>query len=96
MLFPSPRYGTEALSKLFETVNAETMLVPETPVPVVVEVLGKRKEMRVLQIPSVEELLTAKTSPYPFSKIYEEHQNEPLICLRTSIPRFPFLSSFIS
>jgi hypothetical protein len=94
MLFPSPRYGADALSKLLETVNAETMLVPETPVPVVGEVLEKRQKMRVLRIPSVEELLTAKTSAYLFSKSFGEHENEPLICLRTSISPFPFLFYF--
>jgi hypothetical protein len=89
MLFPSPRYGAEALSRLFETVNAETMLVPESPLPVVGEVLEKRRKMSVLQIPSVEELLTAKTSPYAFTKTFAEHKNEPLICLRTSFLHFP-------
>jgi hypothetical protein len=81
MLFPSPRYGTEALVKLIGTVDAKVMLVPETPVPVCAEVLQKR-EMKKLQVPSAEALLTANTEPYPFTKTFEEHKHEPLICLR--------------
>jgi hypothetical protein len=83
MLFPSPRYGAEALVKLLDTVNANVMLVPEAPLPVVSEVLEKR-EMKRFQIPSADELLNAKTEPYPFSKTFKEHKDEPLICLRKS------------
>jgi hypothetical protein len=87
MLFPSPRYGAGALVKLIETLDAKAMLVPKMPLPVVAEVLEKR-EMKMLQVPSVEHLLTAKPKPYPFTKTFSDHKHEPLICLRKSTP-FP-------
>jgi hypothetical protein len=82
MLFPSPRYGAEALVKLIESVDSEVMLMPETPIPIVEGVLSK-KEMKTLQIPSVEQLLKSNSQPYPFNKTFLQHSQEPLICLRT-------------
>jgi len=82
MLFPSPRYGAEALVKLIESVDAEVMLTPEVPISVVEGVLSKRS-MKTLQIPGVEQLLKSAAEPYPYNKTFQEHSKEPLICLRT-------------
>ncbi|RYO73516.1 hypothetical protein AA0113_g151 [Alternaria arborescens] len=83
MLFPSPRYGAEALVKLIESVDAKVMLTPEVPIPVVEGVLSKRS-MKTLQIPGVEQLLKSAAEPYPYKKTFQEHSKEPLICLHTS------------
>ena len=82
MLLPSPRYGAEALVKLIESVDAKVMLTPEMPISVVEGVLSK-KHMKTLQIPGVEQLLTSKSEPYSYNKTFQQHSNEPLICLRT-------------
>lgn len=82
MLFPSPRYGAEALVKLIESVDAQTMLKPEIPIPVVKDVLSM-KNMKTLQIPSVEQLLTSKSESYPYDKTYQRSSREPFVCLRT-------------
>ncbi|KAL1800694.1 hypothetical protein ACET3X_001036 [Alternaria dauci] len=83
MIFPSPRYGAEALVKLIEVVGGKVMLTPEIPLPVVSEVLSKRF-MKRLQIPSVEQLLKSTAQPYPYKKTFQEHSKEPLVCLHTS------------
>ncbi|KAI4930122.1 hypothetical protein J4E85_004746 [Alternaria conjuncta] len=83
MLFPSPRYGAEALVKLIESVDAKAMLKSEIPIPVVKDVLSM-KDMKTLQIPSVEQLLTSKAEPYPYNKTYQQNSREPFVCLHTS------------
>jgi len=96
MLYPSPRYGAEALVKLIEAAGAKVMLTPETPLPVVTETLQK-KEMKQYQIPSLEQCFAKKAEKYPFTKIFEECKDEALLCLRmstTSLPGFSPPSHF--
>jgi len=81
MLFPSPRYGAQALVKLIESVDAKVMLMPEACVPVVDEVL-ERREMKALRVPTVDWLLTKETSRYPYTKNFEDCKHEPFVCLR--------------
>ncbi|CAN9080320.1 unnamed protein product [Alternaria alternata] len=83
MLFPSPRYGVEALVKLVEAVDAKAMLTPETPLPIVSEILEK-KEMKSYQIPSVEQCFASSVDEYPFTKTFEECKDEETLCLHTS------------
>lgn len=83
MLFPTPRYGAEAITTLIARANGSVMLVPSTPLPVVSEVLAKRS-MRTFDFPSVEHFLASQPAPYPFTKTFEAHKHEPLVCLHTS------------
>lgn len=83
MLFPTPRYGAEAITKLIGLTGSTTMLKPANPYPVVSEVLDKR-EMKVFEIPSVDEFLSTKTSSYPYTKSFEACKDEALVCLHTS------------
>lgn len=86
MLFSSPRYGAKAFDKLIESLDAKVMLMPETCVPVVHEVLEIRK-MKALRVPTVDWLLTKKTERYPYTKKFEDCKHEPYVCLR----RYPFI-----
>ncbi|KAF2995268.1 hypothetical protein E8E13_004033 [Curvularia kusanoi] len=83
MLFPTPKYGTEAVTRLISSVNGSVMLVPSETSPVVSEVLLQRP-MHTLDFPAVEYLLTASTTPYTWTKTFEVSKNEPLVCLHTS------------
>jgi acyl-coenzyme A synthetase/AMP-(fatty) acid ligase len=83
MLFPSPRYGAEAIAKLIDQVDSHIMLSPSIPFPVVTEVL-QRRHMQTLEVPSLETLLTTKRLPYPFTKTFEQHKHEPFLTLHTS------------
>jgi acyl-coenzyme A synthetase/AMP-(fatty) acid ligase len=83
MLFPSPRYGAEAISKLIDQVDGKILLDPSPPLPVAAEVL-QRRPMRTYQIPSLEDLLTTPTQPYPFTKTFAQHKNEAYVSLHTS------------
>jgi acyl-coenzyme A synthetase/AMP-(fatty) acid ligase len=83
MLFPSPRYGAEAIAKLINQVDGNILLTPSPPLPVTAEVLQKRP-MRTCQIPSLEDLISTETKPYPFTKTFAEHKHEPFLSLHTS------------
>ncbi|KAH7062833.1 hypothetical protein BKA63DRAFT_186920 [Paraphoma chrysanthemicola] len=83
MLFPSPRYGAEAIARLIDQVDGKIMLYSYPPSPIIAQVLQKRP-MHKLQIPSLEDLLDADTQPYPFHKTFQQHKHEPLVALHTS------------
>jgi acyl-coenzyme A synthetase/AMP-(fatty) acid ligase len=83
MLFPTPRYGTEAVTKLIASVGGNVMLVPSEASPVVSEVLVKRP-MRKFDFPSVDDLLNSSTAPYTWTKTFKSNKHEPLVCLHTS------------
>jgi acyl-coenzyme A synthetase/AMP-(fatty) acid ligase len=84
MLFPSPRYGAESITRLITQVDSHTLLQPiDTPIPVIHEILQKRS-MRTYQIPSLHTLLASSNRPYPFTKTFQEHKHEPFLTLHTS------------
>jgi acyl-coenzyme A synthetase/AMP-(fatty) acid ligase len=83
MLFPTPRYGVEAITAIITRANGSIMLVPSTPFPVISEVLAKRS-MRTLDFPSIEHFLDSEPAPYQFTKTFEANKHEPLVCLHTS------------
>ena len=83
MLFPSPRYGAPAIAKVIDQVSGTIMLTSRTPLPVTQEILQARS-MRTYQIPSLEDLFSAETQPYPFTKTFAQHKLEPLVSLHTS------------
>lgn len=85
MLFPSPRYGPEALGKLIETVDAKVLLSPETPYAVEAEIVEKKKGVITkFQAPSVDQLFAERVAVYPFAKTFATCKDEPMICLHTS------------
>lgn len=83
MLFPSPRYGAEAITKLIEHVEGNIMLSTHKPFPVHAEVLARRV-MRTFELPSLDDIYATKSPPFPFTKTYAEHKHEPFVCLHTS------------
>jgi acyl-coenzyme A synthetase/AMP-(fatty) acid ligase len=83
MLFPSPRYGAEAITKLIEQVDGDILITTSSPFPVADEIRSKRP-MRTFTFPSLDELYASKTQAYPFTKTYAKHKHEPFVCLHTS------------
>lgn len=83
MLFPTPRYGAESITRLIASVDGSVMLVPSETSPVVSEILAKRP-MRRFDFPSVDHLIASTPAPYKWTKTFESHKLEPLVCLHTS------------
>lgn len=83
MLFTSPRYSALSQMKLMKDTNCLTLLVPSIRPPVSNMIL-EVYEMRVYQIPELNDLLDQDHSPYPYEKTFDEARNEPLVALHTS------------
>ena len=64
-------------------VECKTMLIPEDRLPIIDNIL-QEYEMRMLQIPKLDELLGQTYPDFPFEKSFEGARNEPLVVLHTS------------
>lgn len=67
MYFPSPRNSIPAHRSLLKTLNC-TKLVSPTPRPPPVEAILEAREMQVLDVPSVKELLEKEYALFPYTK----------------------------
>lgn len=82
-LFNSPRNSIDAHINLFNLQNSKIMVLPD-PHPPCVAPLLKAYPMQILQFPDLEHLLNTETTPYPYTKTFEEAYNDPLLSLHTS------------
>ena len=83
MLFTSPRYSALAQVKLMKDTDCVTLLVPSTRPPVTNTIL-EAYEMRVYQIPELQDLLDPDHPHYPYEKTFDEARDKPLVALHTS------------
>ncbi|KAL6713342.1 hypothetical protein ACLMJK_008807 [Lecanora helva] len=83
MLCTSPRYSSLGQVHLMKLVDCKTMLVPSERPPVIDSIL-KEYEMRMLEIPELDELLGHSYPDYPFDKKFADARNGPLVVLHTS------------
>lgn len=83
MLFTSPRNSIPAHRNLFELLHCKILICPN-PRPQAVNSITASCEMRVLEIPSVEELLRTSYPSYPYTKTFSEARADPLVVLHTS------------
>jgi acyl-coenzyme A synthetase/AMP-(fatty) acid ligase len=59
------------------------LITPHPTSPLLAGVLSSHT-LKVLKVPSIHDLLNGKTSPYPFTKTFEEAKHEPFLVLHTS------------
>lgn len=59
-------------------------MVSPNPRPQAVTAITASHNLRILEIPSVEELLDISHPHYPYDKSFEETRKEPLVVLHTS------------
>jgi len=83
MLFTSPRNSIPAHGKLFESLDS-CILITSSPRPPVVNAIVSAHPLRVLEVPSLQELLNTTYPHYPYNKTFLEAKNEPLVVLHTS------------
>ena len=83
MLFTSPRYSILAQMNLMKSVDCKIMLAPEGR-PSVIDAILESYEMRLHQIPTLDELFKGDHSQYPLDKTFEQARDEPLVVLHTS------------
>jgi acyl-CoA synthetase (AMP-forming)/AMP-acid ligase II len=83
MFFTSPRNSIPAHSHLFNRLECKTLLTSSPTPPVVSAIVGAHP-LKVLEVPSVQDLLHKKYAHYPYTKTFEEAKFDPLIALHTS------------
>ncbi|KAF7923628.1 hypothetical protein BELL_0440g00040 [Botrytis elliptica] len=84
LLLTSPLLTASATTHLFTTMSCKVLLTTSPQPPTVAPVVKLHDYLRVLTIPSIEELLDTAYEYFPYGKIFEEAKGEPLVALHTS------------
>jgi acyl-coenzyme A synthetase/AMP-(fatty) acid ligase len=82
-LLTSPRNSLAAHEKLVRTTGCKTVVTSD-PIHPTVPAIVKQQDLKLLQIPSLEELCGKQYPPYRYDKPYEEAHGDPLVILHTS------------
>ncbi|KAL9065192.1 MAG: hypothetical protein Q9161_008391 [Pseudevernia consocians] len=69
---------------LFNTLTVKTVLVAGQPQMPIVETIMEQCPLTLLQMPSVDQLLSLSYPHYAFDKYFEQARDEPLLVLHTS------------
>ncbi|RGP80029.1 hypothetical protein FLONG3_1800 [Fusarium longipes] len=85
-LFLSPKNNVTGALAVLNASNCSIWVKPkEQPVFPLLDGILREKYMRILELPSIEELLDAEsTEPFPFVKIFEASKHDPFCILHTS------------
>ena len=83
MLLTSPRNSIPAHVNLFNLLSCTTMVVPDPQPPMIPAILADC-QLRVITVPSLDELLLQKHPHYPYNKSFEKARHEPLLAFHTS------------
>lgn len=86
VLFTSPRNSIPAHRNLFNLLDCQ-ILICSNPRPQAVTSITAMHEIRILEIPSVEELLSTSYPSYPYNKTFGEARTDPLVVPRNIAPR---------
>jgi len=80
MFLTSPRNSIAAQISLLERLKCKTMLSPSPKPPPVAAILAVH-ELRLLEVPSLDVLLSERLPHFPFGKTFEEALLEPLFVM---------------
>nr|AIT18914.1 chitinase [Hirsutella thompsonii] len=83
VLFSSPRNGVSAHIDLFNAVDCSILATVEPRPPVVNHILSEHS-IQVLSLPTLQELLNAQVTPFPYAKTYAEARCDPFLVIHTS------------
>ncbi|KAH8799324.1 hypothetical protein F5884DRAFT_758350 [Xylogone sp. PMI_703] len=84
---PSPRNHIAAHLDLFENLDCKTIIAANPRPLIVSEIVSSTAPtipLRVLDAPTLEELLGAKHGEYPYAKSFEEARHDPFVVFHTS------------
>ena len=79
----SPRNSIPAHAKLLKEFNCATMLTASPQPPMIPGILAEC-QLRLFEVPSLEDFLDIQHPHYPYNKTFEEARHEPLLCFHTS------------
>ena len=83
MLWTSPLNSLAAHTNLFKQLGCNA-LATTSPEPASVKNIRASHSIRLIQVPSLAELIAGKYPHYSYQKTYEEAKHEPLAALHTS------------
>ena len=69
---------------LFEATDCRVILAPLAPRSMVLQRILDTQKLRILDSPSLEELLSRNYAHYQYHKIFAEARHEPLLVVHTS------------
>ena len=84
MLLVSPRNTISDHISLFKATDCKVLLTPPTRRATLVASLLEVYTFRIIDPPSLHELLDGKYSHYPFAKTFADARKEPLVVVHTS------------
>ncbi|TGO09590.1 hypothetical protein BTUL_0160g00060 [Botrytis tulipae] len=84
LLLTSPPLTASATTHLFTAMSCKVLLTTSPQPPTVAPIVKLHDYLRILTIPSIEELLNTTYEYFPYGKIFEEAKGEPLVALHTS------------
>lgn len=80
MFLASPRNSVDAQINPLDRLKCKTVISPNPRPPPVTAILVAHK-LRVLEIPSVQELLSKKNRPFPFGANFVKVSSNPLFIM---------------
>ncbi|KAF7942371.1 hypothetical protein EAE99_000421 [Botrytis elliptica] len=80
----SPRNSVEAQTNLLDRLKCRTVLSPTPRPPQITEILEANSHLRVVEVPSVEDILKNKRRRFPFYKTFSKANQEPFVVVHTS------------
>lgn len=80
MFLTSPRNSVAAQINLLDRLNCTIMLSSNPRPPSVTAILAAH-ELRVFEVPSVEDLLDKKYAHFPYKKAFAEARSDPLFAV---------------
>jgi acyl-coenzyme A synthetase/AMP-(fatty) acid ligase len=83
MFFTSTRNSIAAHKFLLKSLDCTTFLT-SSPTPPIINAIAAAYPLKLLQVPSVQELLERKYPHYPYKKTFEDSKCDPLLVLHTS------------
>ncbi|KAF2832434.1 putative NRPS-like enzyme [Ophiobolus disseminans] len=84
VLLPSPRNPPSTNLSLMQQTNCTTVLYVSEVLPVVKALLASSPELRILEIPSLQEMLDSQPPIYTFEKDFADAQDDPIVILHSS------------
>ncbi|KAL4876608.1 hypothetical protein BJY04DRAFT_231506 [Aspergillus karnatakaensis] len=82
--FPSPRNAKKITEELLETAGCSKMIFSSDRQTDVIELQGKKSQLKTWEIPSLLELLDGKSEPFNCSKIFGSAEDESAVILHSS------------
>ncbi|KAJ8067956.1 hypothetical protein OCU04_003538 [Sclerotinia nivalis] len=80
----SPRNSVAAQINLLERLKCTTVLSPTPRPPQTTAILEANTKLRVLEVPTVDDLLDEKHRHFPYEKSFEKAKREPFVVVHTS------------